>query len=173
MPTSKSSSDNRRAQSAAQLAGLTDQACHQMAQATEVAALACRHWECVQQVQQQSAQRTSQRLQQAAAHMRQLNNPVELLGVSSNLWSAHMQELAQWMQELTLSTVRLQGTWVRKEEETVMAASRAATGGARSAADTGTPRSDAMGAATDAATAATTAMLQSWSAWMGGPAARH
>lgn len=152
------------------------QACRQMAQATEAAAVCSGCVEGLQHVHHRSAQRATLRLTQVAEQMRRLSNPLELLGLQSILLHCVAQDMGQLYQDMnqmlqhtTENTLRLQGMWMQTQPAwPVNEESEDPTQGPQEP-DIPTPAgpAQAMTAATQAASAATTALLQSWSSMMG------
>jgi hypothetical protein len=142
---------------------LPAQAREQMADLTESAANLYKGAEAVQQVHQHAAQRFALRLQQAADQLRSSDNPGQLLSVQSTLMLGGVQEWAQYVQEMTLTMMRLQVQLMHRAESAQPADSAGADGEV-----TSTRSMNAATAAADVTNAATLAVLKSWSNMMGG-----
>lgn len=141
---------------------LPAQARQQMADLTENAAHLYKGAEAVQQVHQHAAQRFALRLQQAAEQLRSSDDPAQLLGVQSTLMLGGVQEWAQYMQEMTLTMMRLQ-VQLMNRAEAAQPADTAGDGGDLSSIRSLNPAT----AAAEATSAATKAVLKSWSSMMG------
>lgn len=139
------------------------QAQQQLADLTEKAASFFREMEVVQQVHQHSAQRAALKLQQAAEQLRSSTSPTELLSVQSTLMMGGVQEMAQYLQEISVTMMRMQVALMPKlpSGRAMEAATASAT-----EAPAASPLNGASTAA-DAASAATAAVFQSWSNMLG------
>lgn len=135
----------------------------QWADVTEKAATLFREMEAVQQVHQHAVQRAALKLQQAAEQLRSSTSPTELLSIQSTLMMGGMQEMAQYLQEIGVTMLRMQVALVPK-----LPTGRTLEAGAESATDavSASPVNSASTAA-DAASAATAAVFQSWSNMLG------
>jgi hypothetical protein len=80
----------------------------QLAAVADGASALLRASEVISQVQQQAVQRAALTQQQTAEKLRSMNHPGELLIIQSGLMMTNMQEAAQYMQELTAASLRLQ-----------------------------------------------------------------
>lgn len=136
----------------------------QVADLAEKAASLFRDIEAVQQVHQHSVQRTALKLQQAAEQLRQASGPMELLSIQSTLMMGGVQEMAQYLQEMSTTLVRMQVALIPK-----LPTGRAMEDEDASSAAEPSAVSPLNGAATaaDAASAATAAVFQSWSNMLG------
>ncbi|MDP2261654.1 MAG: hypothetical protein Q8K24_00690 [Hydrogenophaga sp.] len=135
----------------------------QFADLTENSAALFREIEAVQQIHQHSAQRSALKLQQAAEQMRNSTSSTELLSIQSTLMMGGMQEMVQYMQELSVTLLRMQVALVPKQPFGRGPEGTAASGLEGQSAH---PLS-AASTAQDAATAATAAVLQSWTNMLG------
>lgn len=160
---SKSSGTTRRSTHETEQHTLPAQSHEQMADMTEKAATLFREVEAVQQINQHSAQRTALKLQQAAEQLRSSTGMTELFSIQSTLMLGSMQEMAQYMQEMTVTLMRMQMALVPRQHS-----ARGQEAGAASGAEAPAGHSLASApTAAEAASAATAAMLQSWSNMMG------
>jgi hypothetical protein len=80
----------------------------QLAAVADGASALLRASEVISQVQQQAVQRAALTQQQTAEKLRSMNHPGELLIIQSGLMMTGMQEAAQYLQELTAASMRLQ-----------------------------------------------------------------
>jgi hypothetical protein len=80
----------------------------QLAAVADGASALLRASEVITQVQQQAVQRAALTQQQTAEKLRSMNHPGELLIIQSGLMMTGMQEAAQYLQELTAASLRLQ-----------------------------------------------------------------
>ncbi|MBS3996801.1 MAG: hypothetical protein KGZ67_05605 [Hydrogenophaga sp.] len=136
----------------------------QVADLTEKAASLFREMEAVQQIHQHSAQRTALKLQQAAEQLRSSSSNAELFSIQSTLVMGGVQEMVQYMQEISATMMRMQVALVPK-----LPSGRVTEAAAASAVESSPASSALNGASTaaDAASAATAAVFQSWSNMLG------
>lgn len=140
------------------------QARHQMASLTEGAASFYKSMEAMQQVHQHAAQRSALRLQQAAEQLRSSDSATEWLSIQSTLMLSGVQEWTQYLQELSMTMMRMQSQMVSRQE-----AGQSLDGaGVPGAEPVATRSMNAASAAADATSAATLAVLKSWTSMMGG-----
>jgi hypothetical protein len=159
---SKTNAAERRSADTEQTA-LPTQARQQMASLTESAASFYKSLEALQQVHQHAAQRSALRLQQAAEQLRSSDSAAEWMSIQSTLMLGGMQEWTQYLQELSLTMMRVQSQMVSKPE-----AGQSLDGAGVPGADTSARQMNAASAAADATSAATLAVLKSWTNMMGG-----
>lgn len=161
----KSSTANRRSQEADNQP-MNAQAQQQFADLTENSAYLFRELETVQQIHQHSAQRAALKLQQAAEQLRSATSSTEWLSVQSTLMWGGVQDMMQYMQELSMTLLRMQVAVMPKQHAGRSAEANAAAG---QDSPTGSPLSTVSTAqdAANAATAATAAVIQSWSNMLG------
>lgn len=103
---------------------MSEQARQQLVMASEVSSVMCRAAEALQQIQQHATQRAALRYQQVAEQIRQAHSPAEVLAIQSTLVTAGMQEVAQYMQDMTTATLRMQSLMMdsrRTQESATMA----------------------------------------------------
>ena len=108
---------------------MSEQARHQLVLASEVSSVMCRAAEAVQQIQQHMTQRAALRYQQMAEQMRQASSPGEFMALQSTLVTAGLQEVAQYMQDMTAATLRIQSMLIdqRRTQEGAAMAGQAAS----------------------------------------------
>ncbi len=108
---------------------MSEQARQQLVIASEVSSVMCRAAEAMQQIQQHMTQRAALRYQQLAEQMRTAASPNEFLAIQTTLVSASMQEVAQYMQDVTTATLRIQSMLIdqRRTQEGAAIAGQAAT----------------------------------------------
>lgn len=87
---------------------MSEQAKHQLVMASEVSSVMCRAAEALQQIQQHMTQRAALRYQQVAAQIRSAQTPTDMLAIQSALMHQGLQEVAQYMQDMTTATLRIQ-----------------------------------------------------------------
>lgn len=87
---------------------MSEQARQQLVMASEVSSVMCRAAEALQQIQQHVTQRAALRYQQMAEQMRGATSPAEMLAIQSTLMTTGLQEVAQYMQDMTTATLRIQ-----------------------------------------------------------------
>lgn len=87
---------------------MSEQARQQLVMASEVSSVMCRAAEALQQIQQHMTQRAALRYQQMAEQMRNANSAAELMAIQSTMVTAGLQEVAQYMQDMTTATLRIQ-----------------------------------------------------------------
>jgi hypothetical protein len=89
---------------------MSEQARQQLAMASEVSCVMCRAAEALQQIQQHATQRAALRYQQVADQIRSAHTPAEVMAIQATLMTSGMQEVAQYMQDMTTATLRIQST---------------------------------------------------------------
>jgi hypothetical protein len=163
MATKSSAATRRQPESEQNMMQMQMPAHEQLADLTEKTATLFQEVEAVQQVQQHSAQRAALKLQQAAEQMRHATSPTEWVSIQSTLMMGGMQEMAQYLQEISVTLMRMQVALIPR-----MPTGRATESAAASAVES-TSSSALNGASTaaDAASAATAAVFQSWSNMLG------
>ena len=116
---SKRTSNEDPNRSADTQAMMSEQARQQLVMASEVSCVMCRAAEAIQQIQQHATQRAALRYQQVAEQIRSANTPAEVLAIQSTLMTSGLQEVAQYMQDMTTATLRIQSTLmdVRRNQE--------------------------------------------------------
>lgn len=87
---------------------LSEQARQQLVLASEVSSVMYRAAEALQQIQQHMTQRAALRYKQVADQMREAASPAELLAIQSGLLTSGVREVAQYMQDVTTATLRIQ-----------------------------------------------------------------
>ena len=125
----RSQDDTQRQQQEAQ-AMLSEQTRQQLAIASEVSCVMCRAAEAMQQIQQHATQRAALRYQQMADQIRQAQSPNEVLAIQSTLVTSGMQEVAQYMHDMTTATLRIQSMLLetrRSSQDTASTAAPTAT----------------------------------------------
>lgn len=107
---------------------MSEQAKQQMVMASEVSSVMCRAAEALQQIQQHVTQRAALRYQQIAEQMRNANTPTEMMAIQSSMMSQGMQEVAQYMQDMTTAALRIQSLMIENQRspEAASMASQAA-----------------------------------------------
>ncbi len=120
--------DSQRQQQDTQ-AMMSEQARQQLVMASEVSSVMCRAAEALQQIQQHATQRAALRYQQVAEQIRQAQSPAEVMAIQSTLFTAGMQEVAQYMQDMTTATLRMQSLVMdtRRTQEGATMASQTAS----------------------------------------------
>ncbi len=106
--SSRSAHDDVASQTQDHTVRMSEQAKQQLVMASEVSSVMCRAAEALQQIQQQMTQRAAQRYQQVAAQIRSAQTPTDMLAIQSALMHQGMQEVAQYMQDMTTATLRIQ-----------------------------------------------------------------
>lgn len=108
---------------------MSEQARQQLVMASEVSCVMCRAAEAIQQIQQHATQRAALRYQQVAEQIRSANTPAEVLAIQSTLMTSGLQEVAQYMQDMTTATLRIQSTLmdVRRSQESAAMAGQTAS----------------------------------------------
>ena len=104
-----------------------EQSRQNLANYAEGASVLLRSAQSFHEVQQQMLERVALTHQQAADKLRDASTPAELLAVQSQLIMSAMQEAVQYLQDLLLSTVRVQSEMMRVPGQQPM---RAAAGAA-------------------------------------------
>lgn len=89
---------------------MSEQARQQLVMASEVSCVMCRAAEALQQIQQHATQRAALRYQQVADQIRNASTPAEVMAIQSTVMTSGMQEVAQYMQDMTTATLRIQST---------------------------------------------------------------
>ena len=87
---------------------MSEQARQQLVMASEVSSVMCRAAEALQQIQQHMTQRAALRYQQMAEQIRGAQSPAEMVAIQSTLMASSMQEAAQYLQDMTQATLRIQ-----------------------------------------------------------------
>lgn len=107
---------------------MSEQAKQQLVMASEVSSVMCRAAEALQQIQQHVTQRAALRYQQIAEQMRSANTPTEMMAIQSTLMTQGMQEVAQYMQDMTTAALRIQSILIENQRspEAASMASQAA-----------------------------------------------
>lgn len=108
---------------------MSEQARQQLVMASEMSSVMCRAAEALQQIQQHVTQRAGLRYQQMAEQMRSANTPTEMMAIQSSLMAQGMQEVAQYMQDMTTATLKIQGIMMQTQRspEAASMASQAAS----------------------------------------------
>lgn len=91
---------------------ITSRARNQLAEVAEAASVLCSATESIQQINQQLTQRAALRHQQMADRLREATTPAELLAIGSTMFSAGMQEVAQYWQDVAAATMKMQNDMV-------------------------------------------------------------
>ncbi len=87
---------------------MSEQARQQLVIASEMSSVMCRAAEALQQIQQHMTQRAALRYQQMAEQMRGAKSSAEMFAFQSTLMAGGLQEVAQYMQDMTKATLQIQ-----------------------------------------------------------------
>lgn len=126
--TRSSTSDSAQQQQDAQVM-MSEQAKQQLVMASEVSSVMCRAAEALQQIQQHVTQRAGLRYQQVAEQMRSAQTATDMMAIQSSLMTQGLQEVAQYMHDMTTATLRIQSLLMesRRTQEAATMAGQAAS----------------------------------------------
>jgi hypothetical protein len=131
MPTRSPRSSNSDASHPPQdpQALVSEQARQQLVMASEVSSVMCRAAEALQQIHHHVTQRAGLRYQHMADQMRSAQTPTDIMAIQTGLMTQGMQELAQYMHDMTTATLKIQSLLMdsRRSQEATSMASQAAT----------------------------------------------